>query len=165
MASKGMSLRLRKSQEGKIIFAHLPHSCAIFLDRGNKAKHYMTFKCSCNGGANRVVEIEKKIDQRDFDDLWPQCMNKLRKLRYLVRDEAKQVWEIDFFKTHDNRNYFAMAELEMPEGQIEPEIIPSFIKNNLLHKVALTDCRFSSKLLGDVRYASDLYDSLEKIHG
>jgi len=162
MASKGMSLRLRKCQEGKVVIPRLPAPCPLFLEQaGEKPKHYMTFKCSCNGGANRVVEIEKKIDERDFNDLWPQCMNKLTKLRYVVRDEKKQVWEIDFFKTHDNTNYFALAEFEMPEGQTAPDFMPSFIKSNMLHEVSLTDCRFSSKLLGDVRYASDLYQSLE----
>lgn len=158
LANRGTSLRLRKLQDGRVIFT--PLNQARFKQSQRALKHFMTFKCSTNGGANRVVEIEKKIDQRDFNDLWPQCMNKLIKLRYILRDSHRQFWEIDFFKTHDNKNYFALAELEMPEGQVKPKYIPPFITKCLLHMVPLTDCRFSSKLLADVRYATELYKTL-----
>jgi CYTH domain-containing protein len=131
-SNKGTSLRLRKM----------------------KNKYYLTLKSNVNG---RVVEIENQIDERDFNDLWPQCMNKLEKVRYVVRDKQNQSWEIDFFKDHNGVNYFALAELEMPEGQLAPALVPRFIKENLLFEVPLTDCRFASKLLADVRYANDLY--------
>lgn len=131
-SSKGTSLRLRKM----------------------KNKHYLTLKSSVNG---RVVEIENQIDERDFNDLWTQCMNKLEKIRYMVSDKFDNVWEVDFFKDHNGTNYFALAEFEMPEGQLSPTYIPKFIRDNLLFEVPLTDCRFASKLLADIRYASDLY--------
>lgn len=137
LASKGMSLRLRNS-----------------LDKKMEQKYYLTYKSSTPSG--RVVEIEKKIDKRDFEDLWPQCMNKLNKVRYEVAlwDE---IWEIDFFKDHNDKNYFVMAEIELPEDKIMPKLIPEIIRKNLIYKVGLNDCRFASKLLGDVRYAKDLY--------
>lgn len=130
--SKGTSLRCRKV----------------------KNKHYLTLKSTVNG---RVVEIESQIDERDFNDLWTQCMNKLEKIRYIVPDKQNQIWEIDFFKDHNGINYFALAEFEMPEGQLAPGFMPRFIRENLLFEVPLTDCRFASKLLADIRYASDLY--------
>lgn len=137
LVGRGISLRFRKSQND------------------SKNSYFMTFKCSAGG---RVIEIEKKLDYRDFHDLWPQCMNKLEKIRYVLDG-----WDIDFFKDHNNETYFAMAELELPEGEV-PGIIPDFIESNLLHKVELTDCRFSSKILGDVRYAKNLYSKLGKTY-
>jgi len=136
-SSKGTSLRLRKM----------------------KNKHYLTLKSSVNG---RVVEIENQIDERDFNDLWTQCMNKLEKIRYIVPDKQGQIWEIDFFKDHNEYNYFALAEFEMEEGQLRPKNIPDFIKEDLLYEVELTDCRFSSKLLADIRYATKLYNDIKE---
>ncbi len=143
IASRGISLRIRKSQ----------------LDK--KSRYTTTFKCSVNGNS-RVVEIEKRIDERDYTDLWALCLNKLEKQRHVIKDSMGETWEIDFFKDYRNETYFAMAELEMPEGQILPKIIPKFISNNLVYQVPLTDCRFSSKLISDVRYAIEIYKSLEQ---
>ncbi len=136
-SSKGTSLRCRKA----------------------KNKHYLTLKSNVNG---RVVEIENQIDERDFNDLWTQCMNKLEKIRYFLSDSSKDVWEVDFFKDHKGKNYFCLAEFEMPEGQLAPDHLPKFIKDNLLFEVPLTDCRFASKLLADIRYATDLYKVIKE---
>ena len=137
LSSKGMSLRCRKT----------------------KNKYYLTLKSSVN---NRVVEIENQIEERDFNDLWTQCMNKLEKIRYVLTDNRSQTWEVDFFKDHNNNNYFCLAELEMPEFQLAPKHVPRYIKDNLLFEVPLTDCRFASKLLADVRYATELYGEIKK---
>lgn len=139
-ASKGISIRCRKVENRKI-------------------SYYLTLKSGVNG---RVVEIENAIDERDFKDLWGQCMNKLEKIRYLIKDNADQIWEIDFFKDHYQKNYFCLAEIEMPEGQDRPKLIPYFIKENLLYEVPLTDCRFSSKLLADPRHAANIYTEFTK---
>ena len=144
MAGKGTSLRIRKQ-----------------ADRLNKKFTYtLTFKSTVASG--RVVEIEKRLDERDYTDLWPQCFNKLEKIRCILYDNNHEMWEIDFFKDHNQQTYFAMAEFEMPEGKIKPDFIPDFIKSNLLHEVALTDCRYASKLLADPRYATELLKNLEK---
>lgn len=131
-SSKGISLRCRRAKKG----------------------FYLTLKSSVNG---RVVEIENQINERDFNDLWTQCMNKLEKTRYVLDDGNGQFWEIDFFKDHNDQNYFCLAEFEMPEGQLSPKFIPKFIKERLIFEVPLTDCRFASKLLADMRYATELY--------
>lgn len=144
MAGKGYSLRCRKQ-----------------TDRLNKKTTYiLNYKCTVASG--RTVEIEKRMDERDFNDLWPQCLNKIEKVRCVVYDKYHEKWEIDFFKDHNQQTYFAMAEFEMPEGKLAPDTLPPFIRNNLLHEVPLTDCRFASKLLGDVRYALNLYTSLKE---
>lgn len=132
-------------------------SVAIYSN-GSKGGYYFTLKVNTNG---RCVEIENKLDKRDFDDLWGIALNKLEKIRYEVK-AGKYVWECDFFKDYRNETYIAVAEIELPEGQLEPETLPTFVKDNLLYKVALTDTRFSNKLLGDARYACDLLAEINK---
>ena len=145
-ASKGISLRCRKVESKKTSF-------------------YLTLKSSVGG---RCVEIENLIDERDFNDLWSQCMNKLEKIRYFIYDK-NNVWEVDFFKDHNQENYFCLAEFEIKEADavlgampIFHKNIPNFIKEDLLHEVELTDCKFSSKLLADIRYATKLYNDIKE---
>lgn len=148
LASKGISLRLRSSQSGEMYKSTLIPK--------NDFRYEINFKSNTS---KRIIEIENKIDKRDFDDLWQQCLNKLIKYRHIVKDKMDNSWEIDFFKDYNNENYFAMAELELPEGQ-SPKFIPDFIKSNLIYEVPLTDTRFSSKLIADVRYAIEINKSL-----
>jgi CYTH domain-containing protein len=136
--SKGMSARVRET-----------------IDQSGKSKYKFCFKQKANG---RVVEIEKKIDQRDFEDLWSCSMNRLEKLRYNVY-YGKDFWEIDFFK-NNGESYFALAEFEMPEGQLDPESIPAPVENNLLYVPQIDDSNFSSKRLADVKYAVRKYKEL-----
>lgn len=138
-ASKGISLRCRKVENKKTSF-------------------FLTLKSTVAG---RCVEVENPLEERDFKDLWTQCMNKLEKIRYFVYDKDN-LWEVDFFKDHNRANYFCLAEFEMDEGLLRPNFIPDFIKDNLLYEVDLTDCRFSSKLLADIRYAADMYNNLKE---
>lgn len=141
LSSKGITLRFRQS----------------ISSTKKKENYFLTFKYTVNG---RVIEIEKKIDERDFEDMWTQCLNKVVKIRYLVKDTKENIWEIDFFKDHNNETYFAMAEFEMPEDKDGPDFMPNFISENLVYEVSLTDSRFSSKLLGDVRYAIEIMNGL-----
>ena len=141
--SKGASLRIRKSRGRS----------------GIRSFFTMTYKSHTHAG--RVVEIETAIEERDYEDLWPQCVQKLVKTRYGAYNR-KDFWEIDFFRCHRDETYFTLAEIEMPEGKLHPGEIPDFIQSYLLMEVPLTDCRFSSKLLADVRYATDLYNSIAK---
>lgn len=138
--SKGTSLRIRET-DGK--------------------RHEMTYKQKVN---DRVVEIETKISQRDFNDLWSVAANKLDKIRYNVMTTIKSgtyCWEVDFFKDHHDHNYIAVAEHEMPEGQLEVSYIPKIIKRNLVFPVPRSDDRFASKRLANVKYAKDLYNSIK----
>lgn len=143
IATRGITVRVRKM---KPLFGK------------EKEVHYFTMKVNAGG---RMIEIENKIDKRDFDDLWNIAVNKLEKIRYLVKDQ-KVYWEMDFFKDYRGETYMAVAEIEMPEGQLEPTSLPNVVKNNLLHKVDLVDTRFANKLLGDARYACELLKELQE---
>jgi CYTH domain-containing protein len=142
--SKGMTLRLRSSQKMK------------FDKLTGSTKRKLCYKQKVN---ERVIEIEKKIDQRDFNDLWDSTLNRAEKHRYVVNFN-ENIWEIDFFKHHDE-TYFVLAEHEMPEGQKEPSEIPDFIFNNLVYSVPLDDDDdFSTKRLACIKHAKKIYKEL-----
>lgn len=152
--SKGTTLRLRSSQEYKYKNFGSMNQFEDYPDPEIKRK--LCFKQKVNG---RVIEIEKKIDERDFNDLWNNCLNKVQKERY-VYETSSVCWDIDFFK-HNNQTYFAMAECEMPENMIEPETIPDIISQNLLYAVSLDDPQFSTKRLACLVYAKKMYKKLK----
>lgn len=133
--TKGMSLRIRSSDD---------------------SKYELTFKRKVRG---RVIEIEQKLNARDFNDLWSVAVNRLEKIRYDVVDK-KEVWEVDAFKDHNHETYIVVAEHEMPEGVLEPKRIPVVIKNQLIYSVRLDDDRFASKKLADVKYSKKLYEEI-----
>ena len=137
-AVRGMTVRVRKIFDGE-------HSTFVF-----------TYK---NNIGTRVIEIEQEIDERDYNDLWNQSLVRFEKVRYKYAAPYKG-WEVDFFKDHGDKTYFAMAECEMPEGQKAPDKFPTLVKNNLVFAVPGTDERFSSKLLADPRYAKKILEEL-----
>ena len=139
-AVRGMTVRVRRVKDGE------------------KETYVFTYK---NNTGTRVIEIEQEIDKRDYDDLWNQSLVRMEKVRYKYAAPYKG-WEVDFFKDHKDKTYFAMAECEMPEGQKEPDKMPKLVKNNLIFAVPANDERFSSKLLADPRYASKLFAGLGK---
>jgi CYTH domain-containing protein len=135
--SKGMTIRVR----GVKTFS--------------KKKWFLTCKQKVG---DRVIEIEKKLDERDGGDLWEVCVGKLKKDRYVFQhDDA--TWELDLFKRGADI-YFVMAEVELPEGAPRPTTMPEFMAKKLIYEVALTDDRFSNKRLGDVEYSTKLYQKL-----
>jgi len=134
--TKGMSLRVRET---------------------NGNRYELTFKQKIK---NRVVEIEKKIDLRDFTDLWNISVNKLEKIRYDIEDNG--LWEVDVFKDHFHKSYIIVAEYEMPEGMEHPKVIPKIIKKNLLYAVPKDDVRFASKKIANLKYAQKLYQTLKE---
>ncbi len=140
IATRGITVRVRK------------------LDNGKKVKHYFTLKANAGG---RVIELEERIDKRDFDDLWNICLNKLQKIRYVVKGRH-YTWELDFFKDYQGNTYFALAEVELPEGVPAPDTVLDIVKANLLYEVPLTDNRFGNKLLGDARYAADILQHINE---
>lgn len=121
--------------------------------QNNKTKHILCVKQKVN---NRVIEIEKKIDQRDFDDFWSIAKNKLEKIRYILHEDDES-WDIDYFKNND-KTYFALAEIEMPEGQMHPYRIPNIIKKYLIKEIEIGDNNFSSKKLSCIKHARSLID-------
>lgn len=120
-------------------------------------QNFMTFKLK---DADRTIEVEQPLDVRDAADLWRRCYFKLKKDRYIYAENGLK-WEIDLFKDGD-RVYFILAEVELPEDAPRPKKMPAFLKRHLLYEVPLTDDRCSNKRLGDVEYASKLYEQLTK---
>lgn len=141
IATRGITVRVRK----------------LVRRNSKKTDYCFTLKVTTGG---RPIEVEKSLDKRDFEDLWNIALNRLEKVRYIIKDE--NTWEIDFFKDYKENTYMAIAEVELPEDQYEPYHIPELVQNNLLYTVPLTDTRFSNKLLGDARYASQLLKEIRK---
>lgn len=122
----------------------------------NSDSYFFTFKVNTAG---RCIEVETEIDQRDFDDLWLLAKKKLTKIRYIV-EHGNNIWELDFLKNHKNQTYLAIAEVELPEDQLEPDIVLDLVKINNLFKVPLNDNRFSNKMLSNIKYAKKLLNEI-----
>jgi len=142
IATRGITTRIRKS---------------VKKSNGLES-YYFTLKVNTAG---RCVEVETKLDQRDFNDLWLLALNQLEKIRYIIK-HGKNTWELDFFKDYKNQTYMAVAEVELPEDQMEPDTVPDIVKRNMLFKVPLTDNRFSNKLLSNAKYAAELLNEILK---
>ena len=116
----------------------------------------MTFKYNTG---SRVIEVERRLEDRDGQDLWDICTRRVSKVRYFF-PSAKYTWELDVLK-RDEETYFILAEVELPEGSPRPQA-PPFFEKYVLYEVDLTDTRFSNKKLGDVEYATDLYRQIKQ---
>lgn len=122
------------------------------METDGKVSHFFTYKREIAG---QVVEIETVIDASDFDRLWTQRQESLRKTRYSWPDEQFH-WDVDFFKTEDGRTYFAMAEVEMPESDTTPPPLSARLSSHFLANAPHRDPRFTSKRLADQAFAEKL---------
>jgi CYTH domain-containing protein len=126
----------------------------------NHEKYVFCFKHKVKSNDSyRIVEIEKEIDARDFNQLFPSFNSQLTKTRYHI-EHKDGLWEVDFFKDYDKNNYFIMAEHEMPEIQLQPKSIPDIISNYMLHDVKLFDADYGSNRLCDVQHAKNILKTL-----
>lgn len=121
------------------------------FDRDGAVSHVFSYKRPVG---EVMVEIEREIDALDFERLWTLRREALEKVRFTIPDGDCQ-WDIDFFKD-DGRTYFALAEVEMPEGREEPPAPPALLAPYIEFLVARGDERFSSKKLADPAYARRL---------
>lgn len=122
------------------------------IESDGATSHVFTFKREIDG---QVVEIETAISPIDFERLWTQRRETLQKARYSWPDGPFH-WDVDFFKASDGRTYFAMAEVEMPETQIEPPPLPPRLADHLLDTAPAGDQRFTSKRLANQAHAETL---------
>lgn len=122
------------------------------LEGEGETTHVFTYKRTIDG---QVVEIETGLSAVDFARLWTQRIEALVKVRYSWT-EGRYHWDVDFFKRDDNSTYFAMAEVEMPEGQTEPPPLPDFLTPHLLMVAPALDPRFASKRIADQAHAARL---------
>lgn len=122
------------------------------LEGEDRTEHIFTYKRTIDG---QVVEIETGLSAVDFARLWTQRLETLVKVRYSWADGVYH-WDVDFFKRDDGSTYFAMAEVEMPEGQSEPPPLPDFLAKHLLLVAPALDPRFTSKRIADPVHATTL---------
>jgi CYTH domain-containing protein len=122
------------------------------VEEGGAVRYVFTYKRPVDG---QVVEIETEISPVDFERLWSQRQETLQKLRYSWTDGAFH-WDVDFFKTDDDRTYFTQAEVEMPEEQVEPPPLPPDLAGHLLATAPAGDQRFTSKRLANQAHAEKL---------
>jgi CYTH domain-containing protein len=131
------------------------------VENANGKRHIFTYKRLIDG---QVVEIETEISVADFERLWSQRRETLKKARYSWSDGCFH-WDIDFFKTDDGKTYFAQAEVEMPEHHRAPPPLPAPLAGNLLIMAPAGDPRFTSKRLADRKHAEQLLAELRKANG
>ena len=122
------------------------------LEGEGETTHVFTYKRTVDG---QVVEVETALSAIDFARLWTQRKETLVKVRYSWT-EGRYHWDVDFFKRDDGSTYFAMAEVEMPEEQIEPPPLPGFLAQHLLMIAPALDPRFTSKRIADQAHATTL---------
>jgi CYTH domain-containing protein len=108
---------------------------------------------------SQTVEIETDIAVADFERLWTLRRETLRKVRYSW-DDGHFHWDVDFFKTDEDKTYFALAEVEMPEAETEPPPLPPRLARHLIARVAPGDPRFTSKRLADRTHAAQRLSEL-----
>lgn len=158
-ATKSLAQRHQEIQQGYLAFSKGMTTRIRSVVEGRNRQWYLTFKQKV---ANRVIEIESKLDERDGLDLWDVCVGKIKKNRYIIPDKDLDCkWEIDFFK-HDGSVYFVLAEIEMKENSPRPHEPHKSFCDFVLYEVPLTDDRFSNKRLGDLNYAKEIYGTVLK---
>lgn len=112
-----------------------------------------------------ATEVEMLLEEADFNVYWKNTEHALNKLRYIYYHDIWSIrykWEIDVFKDSNDESYFWMAEIELPEGDLDPIEIPPIVRDHLIYKVPLTDGRFSSIKLSDIGYAKELLRRIEQ---
>jgi CYTH domain-containing protein len=115
------------------------------------AQHIFSFKRPVGA---EMVEIETPISAVDFDRLWTLRRETLEKARFhLAAGDCG--WDVDFFKS-GGRTYFALAEVEMPEGRTDLPATPAIIAPHVVMLVPPDDQRFASKKLADTSHAARL---------
>jgi len=139
---------------GLIVQAYLetPGVRLRVVELAGRRHHIFTYKRPVEG---KVVEIETYIGEDDFRRLWSLRQETLQKVRYSWPD-GRFGWDVDFFKSKDGATYFAMAEVEMPDGDVQPPPLPPRLAPHVLFTVPKGDPRFSSKRLASRSHAEAL---------
>lgn len=128
------------------------------LESDGRTDHVFTYKRLIDG---QVVEIETGLSAVDFARLWTQRIETLQKMRYSWTDGSYH-WDVDFFRRDDGSTYFAMAEVEMPEGQTELPPLPSCLAGHVLGVAPAGDPRFTSKRIADRQHAEKLLADIKR---
>jgi len=122
------------------------------VEVAGKRHHIFTYKRTVDG---EVVEVETYISADDFRRLWKLRTETLQKVRYSLPD-GRYGWDIDFFKGTDGSTYFALAEVEMPAGDMQPPPLPPRLAPHVIFAAPFGDPRFTSKRLANRQHAENL---------
>lgn len=122
------------------------------IDSGGTTHHIFTYKRLVD---DQMVEIETEISPIDFERLWKIRREALEKARYSWTDGSFH-WDVDFFRADEDKTYFAMAEVEMPEADTVPPPPPAILAPHVLLLAPRNDPRFTSKRLSDRDHAERL---------
>jgi CYTH domain-containing protein len=125
------------------------------FDETSGVRHIFSFKRPVAG---EMVEVETEMSVVDFDRLWTLRRETLEKVRFHMAD-GDCGWDIDFFKA-EGRTYFALAEVEMPEGRLDPPAPLAILTPYVVMLVPVGDERFASKKLADPAYSARLKQAL-----
>jgi len=128
------------------------------IEEAGKVRHIFSYKRPVD---DQMVEIETEIAAADFERLWKIRRETLQKARLTWRDGHFQ-WDVDFFKRDDGSTYFALAEVEMPEGETSPPPPPAILAPHVLVLAPRNDPRFTSKRLADQEHAERLLAEVMK---
>lgn len=117
-----------------------------------QSEHYIfSFKKRLKNGES--FELEKPISKEEYEMLLPMSVTSLVKDRIKIQD-GDMHWDIDLYKNAlTGKTYFALAEVEMPEGQLHPDRILPLLRKNIILKVDRDDKRFTARKLADEKYA------------
>ena len=139
---------------GLIVQAYLetPGVRLRVVELGGRRHHIFTYKRAVEG---KIVEIETYISEDDFRRLWSLRTETLQKVRYSWPD-GRFGWDVDFFKATDGSTYFAMAEVEMPDDDMQPPPLPPRLASHAIFTVPNGDPRFTSKRLANRQHAEAL---------
>lgn len=106
----------------------------------------------------RTIEIETKIDSRDYYDLIKKPKVILTKTRLIFNTEDHK-WEVDLFFDDTDSIYFILAEVEMEEGMTKPLSIPDIISQFIIADVGYNK-QYSSSKLANKLYAETMYQNI-----
>jgi len=109
-------------------------------------QHVFTYKVKVAGA---TVEIEQEISIHDYHKLFLIAKPIIYKTRCKFKDGNNQ-WDIDFFKTTKSGEiYLVMAEVEMPEFEMELPEPHELIAPYVLKWIEKDDKRFQNRNLGN----------------
>jgi CYTH domain-containing protein len=114
-----------------------------------------TFKQKIKPGV--CIELDNHLSKEMYQRLVPNAFAWVMKTRVVVDG-----WDIDIFRDSYGQPYFLMAEIEMPENQEVPKSLIPVVRDFLVYSVTRGDGRFSSRKMGNIKYAKKILRKIRK---
>ena len=120
------------------------------IEVGCRPQYWLTFKQRLPNHHN--LEVEGLIEPEVFHAAWQHTNERLTKRRFKVDDRPLK-WDIDFYRWP--QPYFALAEVELPDG-VEAFEPLALIAKYVHFIVPREDGRFTARRLANDEWASTL---------